>query len=131
MYKILFVDDDIALRNVVSEYFNERQYDIICTASAAKTIDYLKSTSIDCVILDVDLPDSNGLDVYKRQVMAWSEQACISASTPRSLPFSGPCNAIPSAVSCRLQPIRSRIRRNCTSPCSEPKCCLLYTSRCV
>ena len=56
MYKILFVDDDIALRNVVSEYFNERQYDIICTASAAKTIDYLKSTSIDCVILDVDLP---------------------------------------------------------------------------
>ena len=63
MYKILFVDDDIALRNVVSEYFNERQYDIICTASAAKTIDYLKSTSIDCVILDVDLPDSNGFEL--------------------------------------------------------------------
>ena len=43
MYKILFVDDDIALRNVVS--------------------DYLKSTSIDCVILDVDLPDSNGFEL--------------------------------------------------------------------
>ena len=60
MYKILFVDDDAALRNVVYQYFKERQYDIICTASADKAVSCLKSASIDCVILDVNLPDMNG-----------------------------------------------------------------------
>ena len=43
MYKILFVDDDAALRNVVYQYFKERQYDIICTASADKAVSYLKA----------------------------------------------------------------------------------------
>ena len=63
MYKILFVDDDAALRNVVYQYFKERQYDIICTASADKAVSYLKSASIDCVILDVNLPDMNGFEL--------------------------------------------------------------------
>ena len=47
MYKILFVDDDAALRNVVYQYFKERQYDIICTASADKAVSYLKSASFE------------------------------------------------------------------------------------
>ena len=63
MYKILFVDDDAALRNVVYQYFKERQYDIICTASADKAVSCLKSASIDCVILDVNLPDMNGFEL--------------------------------------------------------------------
>lgn len=60
MYRILIVDDDPMILEDNKKYFGAMGYEVICadTAKAAETI--ILSNSLDCVILDVDLPDRNG-----------------------------------------------------------------------
>ncbi len=63
MYKILFVDDDEMLQGAIRQYFEANQFEVICVGTAQKAADILHTTQLDCVILDVDLPDQSGLEL--------------------------------------------------------------------
>lgn len=60
MYKILTVDDDPMILEDNKTYFSAKGYEVVCadTAQAAEKI--ILSNTLDCVILDVDLPDMSG-----------------------------------------------------------------------
>ena len=60
MYRILTVDDDPMILEDNKTYFSAKGYEVVCadTAQAAEKI--ILSNTLDCVILDVDLPDMSG-----------------------------------------------------------------------
>ncbi len=66
MYKILMVDDDPTILVDNKMYFSAVGYEVICadTAQAAEKI--ILSNALDCVILDVDLPDMSGFALCEK-----------------------------------------------------------------
>ena len=67
-YRILVADDHplyrAALRNVVSEAFDD--VDVLECEDIGSALEYLESAAIDLVLLDLSMPDANGLDGLAR-----------------------------------------------------------------
>ncbi len=64
-YTILIVDDDDLNREVLEAYLSLDGYSVLITGSGHKAIEIAKSKQPDLVLLDVNLPDLNGIDVCK------------------------------------------------------------------
>jgi DNA-binding NarL/FixJ family response regulator len=66
MKKILIVDDEPALRSALAELLSdEADYEIFEAAHGVEGLDILKKETIDLMLLDVDMPFLNGVDVVK------------------------------------------------------------------
>ena len=64
--KILVVDDDIELCNLLRQYLQKQGFDVD-TVEDGKTMDsYLENSSPDLIILDLMLPGEDGLSIAKR-----------------------------------------------------------------
>lgn len=61
--KVLVVDDDDAIRLVISEALSREGHDVKCAASVAEQARVLEDFDPDVLVTDVILPDGNGLDV--------------------------------------------------------------------
>ena len=61
--RILVVDDDSSIRAVVGEALRREGYRVQAVGSVAAQVEALKSLAPDLLIIDVVLPDGNGLDV--------------------------------------------------------------------
>lgn len=61
--KILIVEDDIYLREGLEELLTKESYEPVCAKNCAEAKDLFKEETFDLVILDVMLPDGNGLDL--------------------------------------------------------------------
>ena len=57
MYNVLMVDDDLVILENNKTYFNAMGYEVVCAATATAAEKIILSNALDCVILDVDLPD--------------------------------------------------------------------------
>ena len=66
--KLALVDDHPivieGLKSVLSKW--NRQYDLICFSNGLSILNYLHDHHIDIVLLDISLPDINGLEVCKK-----------------------------------------------------------------
>lgn len=62
-YKILMVDDDPELLTLNRHFFESRGYETVCVGNARLAKDMISTARFDCVVLDIDLPDSDGFDV--------------------------------------------------------------------
>ncbi|MDP6086385.1 MAG: sigma-54 dependent transcriptional regulator [Nitrospinota bacterium] len=60
---ILIVDDEEGVRSILSDYFSDLGYQVSVAENAAETLALFERSKFDFVILDVHLPDSNGLDL--------------------------------------------------------------------
>ena len=60
------IEDDARLATMVGEYLRQSGYSFAHAADAAHGLNALQSTPPDLVILDLMLPDMNGLDVCRR-----------------------------------------------------------------
>jgi DNA-binding NtrC family response regulator len=65
MYKILIVDDDRLLQNSLRNILSEK-YDIAVAGSGEEALHFLKRHSIDLVLLDIRLPDMDGIETLRR-----------------------------------------------------------------
>ncbi|MEQ1603766.1 MAG: response regulator [Pyrinomonadaceae bacterium] len=65
MDKILIIDDDEELCELVSEYLTVEGFDISCVNDGASGLESALSGDYDMVILDVMLPKMNGFDVLR------------------------------------------------------------------
>lgn len=63
--KILVVEDDITTLNLVKHILEKNQYHPISTQYGSEALDYISSKKIHGAILDLSLPDTNGLDILK------------------------------------------------------------------
>jgi len=70
---IFVVDDDIRIRESLSELLASFDLHVVTFASAAEYLAYPRPEVPACLILDVQLPDINGLDLQSRQRAKSSE----------------------------------------------------------
>ena len=64
--RILLVEDDPRLADMLSEYLGQAGFDITIASLGAAALDLLAETVYDVVILDLMLPDMDGLDVCRQ-----------------------------------------------------------------
>lgn len=62
-WRILAVDDDRALLDMVEAYFSDQGYQVLRAESGAAALELIRQVRLDCVVLDVGLPDWSGFDV--------------------------------------------------------------------
>jgi len=61
--RILVVDDEAAISDLVSHYFRQQGYDTATASSAAETQQLIAANPYDLVILDIDLRGADGLEL--------------------------------------------------------------------
>ena len=64
--KILIVEDEIDIREGISEYLSEVGYDVMVAEDVQEGIDLFKSNEFDLVLLDIMLPKINGFGVLSQ-----------------------------------------------------------------
>ena len=63
-YRILIVDDESALQNMVKEILTQSGYETVSALTCAQALDQFHDASPDGVLLDVNLPDGNGFTLF-------------------------------------------------------------------
>ena len=66
MPHILMIEDDTRLAGMVADYLAKAGYTVTRAEDAAAGIAALKAGAVDLVLLDLMLPDADGLDVFRR-----------------------------------------------------------------
>jgi two-component system OmpR family response regulator len=62
---ILIVDDDPQLRELLREYFSEREYNVLLADDGARMWQQIEKNAVDLVILDLMLPGEDGLTLCR------------------------------------------------------------------
>lgn len=63
--KILIIEDEAALSKSIATYLKQENYSCEVAATYAEAIEKTEIFDYDCILLDIMLPDGNGLDVLK------------------------------------------------------------------
>src|SRR4030043_791278 len=63
---ILIVDDDEVMQETLSDVLKKRGYEIFSIGSGNGALSMMKKNVIDLILLDMRLPDINGLEVLKK-----------------------------------------------------------------
>ncbi|MEQ8224056.1 MAG: response regulator [Candidatus Eremiobacterota bacterium] len=66
MLKVILIDDDKELLELLEEYLTNNDMDVYKASGGEKALEMLKEDRFDIAILDVMMPNMNGLEVLKR-----------------------------------------------------------------
>lgn len=61
--KLLIVEDESSLRELLARALRKEQYVVETASTYAEASDKLAAYSYDCILLDIMLPDGNGLQL--------------------------------------------------------------------
>ncbi len=64
--KILIVDDDIPMCDLLCQYLDKQGFSVAAVEDGKSMDDYLSRGNVDLIILDLMLPGENGLSILKR-----------------------------------------------------------------
>lgn len=64
--KVLMVDDDKMVLEDNRQYFEKLGYEVFCAKTARRAEEIVCSAALDCVVLDIDLPDESGFELCSR-----------------------------------------------------------------
>lgn len=76
---ILIVEDDVKIKNFISYALKNEGFSYVAANNAQQALNILVSEHIDIMLLDLCLPDFDGMDVIKK-VREWSEIPIIVVS---------------------------------------------------
>jgi CheY-like chemotaxis protein len=99
MNHILIVDDEAEIRESLGEILKEDGYCVTSTATASEALVLLRDASYDVLLLDIWLPDRDGLDVLteiRSLDIESSRKSSSSPATARSRPQCAPPSSGPS-----------------------------------
>lgn len=74
--KILVIEDNLELAQNITEYLQREGYVCELADSHTKALSKLSAFAYDCIVLDIMLPDGNGLDIL-RYVKNEKIQSCV------------------------------------------------------
>jgi DNA-binding response OmpR family regulator len=64
--KILIVEDEIALSESITEYLSKQDYHCDIASDFFKAINKIEYNEYDCILLDITLPDGDGLKILEQ-----------------------------------------------------------------
>ncbi len=70
MEKVLIVDDDITFNLMLKSFLEKNDFDITQAASGKEAMSALDKAAFDAVLVDLRLPDVNGIDLLKKIKLA-------------------------------------------------------------
>ncbi len=86
MLKVLVVDDDDFIRNIVQQTLAMQDYEVFTASNGEEALEQVSAQGPDVVLLDVDMPGRfNGLDVC-RKITAKKGGPAVIMVTGRSSP---------------------------------------------
>lgn len=65
MAKILIVEDDHQLRDMLAQFFQGKDYEVITSANGVEALRLLESTPVDLIITDIIMPDKDGMGLIR------------------------------------------------------------------
>jgi two-component system, OmpR family, phosphate regulon response regulator OmpR len=65
MPQILVVDDDTRLRNLLDKYLSDNGFEVAAAKDAGEAREFLSNKTFDILILDVMMPNENGIELAK------------------------------------------------------------------
>lgn len=66
MRSILLVEDDPEITKLLDLHFNSGLYQLTCCSKGSEAIDKASSGDFSLILLDITLPDSNGMEICKK-----------------------------------------------------------------
>lgn len=70
-YTVLIIEDEKAIRSIIKMVCENNKYNAICAENAAEAMMLITSRCPDVIVLDLGLPDMDGIEVIKK-VREWS-----------------------------------------------------------
>jgi len=74
--KILVIDDEVDLTLVLVEWLSRRGYEAFRISRGVEVRDWVQSHQVDVILLDLMMPDANGLSLIS-QFRAWKPQTKV------------------------------------------------------
>lgn len=65
---LLLVEDNQSIIKGLVYALEQNKYNVIVKSTVKDTIEYLKNSNVDLIILDVSLPDGDGFELYKNHI---------------------------------------------------------------
>ncbi|MCR4716149.1 MAG: response regulator transcription factor [Lachnospiraceae bacterium] len=65
MRKILIVDDDVALSDIIKEMLEQYEYEVSLATSVDEAFSVLTDKKYDLILLDINLPDGTGFEIIE------------------------------------------------------------------
>lgn len=75
--KVLVVDDDLELLSIMKKFLEMKKVNVVVEEKGANVQSILEKDSFDLIILDVVLPDINGIEILKEVKSKFPEQKVI------------------------------------------------------
>jgi DNA-binding response OmpR family regulator len=66
MQKILLVEDDVNICNIIKKYFETHKFQVYVKFSGEDALSFISNNEVDMVILDIMLPGITGMEVCKK-----------------------------------------------------------------
>jgi DNA-binding NtrC family response regulator len=63
---LLIVDDELLIRDLLYDFFQECEYDISVADNGQSALDLLEESHFDTVIIDLKMPDMDGIELADR-----------------------------------------------------------------
>lgn len=83
--RVLIVDDDPLVRDLLQAYLSREGYDVHCADTAERAEALLGSQDVDLVLLDIRLPGKDGLTLTRELRVRWR---LASSSSPGAMTIS-------------------------------------------
>lgn len=64
--KLLIVDDELLIRDLLYDFFKSRDYDIAVAESGQGALAQMEDSHFDTIILDMKMPDMDGLELASK-----------------------------------------------------------------
>ncbi|MGN6646144.1 MAG: sigma-54-dependent transcriptional regulator [Cytophaga sp.] len=77
MEKILIIEDDFALRSILEKFLQKKNFEVYAAERGKQGIELLSDHPIKYVLLDLRLPDSNGIDILQQIKKAYPQIVVI------------------------------------------------------
>lgn len=62
MPRILIVDDNEIVRDMLAQFFSDAGFDVVTAVDGRKVVHTIQSIPIDCIITDIIMPEKEGIE---------------------------------------------------------------------
>ena len=83
--KLLIVDDEEGMRESLADILQEKGYDVAVAPSGTEALAEAKNTLFDAALIDISLPDMDGLEVLETFLRDYPDMVCCIITGHASL----------------------------------------------